>query len=246
MNIKNLKLTSKTVLAPLANFSDHAFRIRCRQYHAALVFTQKFNINALVNNFKKFQAELEVYPEEHPIIIQLIGNNPTVLAKVMDQLSSFEYDGFDLNLGWPAPDAIQEGVGGALLKHPEKISPLIKTMVSATNKTVSAKIRIGFDKFSINALEIATLLEHEGVDFITIHGRTVESGYSGDSNLDIIQAVKEKVNIPIIGNGDIVDGASAKRMLKETNCDLIMIGRAAMERPRIFLEINEYLKYQNI
>ncbi|NVM53566.1 MAG: tRNA-dihydrouridine synthase family protein [Candidatus Helarchaeota archaeon] len=242
MKIKNLTLSSKTVLAPLANFSDHAFRILCRRFQAALVFTQKFNINALVNNFNKYQKDLEVYPEEHPISIQLIGEDPQILAKAMDLLKSYDYDAFDLNLGWPAPDALRYGLGGALLKHPEKISQLMSTIVNATNKVVSAKIRIGYDKFSINALEIAKIIEREGADFLTIHGRTVAAGYSGEVNFDVIQVVKETVNIPIIGNGDIVDSTSAKRMLKKTKCDLIMLGRAAMKNPRIFSEINESIK----
>ena len=242
MKIKNLLLSNKTVLAPLANFSDHAFRITCRKYQAALVFTQKFNINALINNPRKFRAELEVHPEEHPISIQLIGNNPKILAQVMDFLNSYDYDAFDLNLGWPALDALREGVGGALLRTPEKIPPLLRTMINATNRAVSAKIRIGFDNSSINALEIAKLIEQEGTNFLTIHGRTVKAGYLGTPNLDVIRAVKEQVQIPVVGNGDIVDGPSAMKMLKKTNCDLIMIGRAAMKNPRIFLEINEYLR----
>ncbi len=242
MKIKNFTISNKTILAPLANFSTHAFRIICRKYQAALVFTQKFNINALINNPKKYQPELEVYPEERPISIQLIGSDPKILAQVMDLLNSYEYDAFDLNLGWPAPDALREGVGGALLKQPEKIPPLLRVMINATNKAVSAKIRIGYDNFSINALEIATLIEREGIDFLTIHGRTVKEGYSGPPHLDIIRGVKDKLHVPIVGNGDIVDGISAKRMIKKTKCDFIMIGRAAMKNPRIFLEINEFLK----
>ncbi len=246
MKIKSLQLTNKTVLAPLINFSDHAFRIICRRFQAALVFTQKFNINALVNNFKEYKSDLEVYSEEHPISIQLIGNDPKILAKAMDLLSSYDYDAFDLNLGWPDPDALRYGTGGALLKSLDKIPPLLKAFLNATNKPVSAKIRIGFNKYSINVVELSKILEREGADFITIHGRTVEAGYSGEVNLELIRKVKEQVNIPIIGNGDIVDGVSAQRMLTETQCDLLMIGRAAMKNPRIFLEINEYLKGKRI
>ncbi|MFX1296688.1 MAG: tRNA dihydrouridine synthase, partial [Promethearchaeota archaeon] len=181
-------------------------------------------------------------PKERPISIQLIGNNPKIMAKAMDLLESYNFDGFDLNLGCPSPEAIQDGIGGALLKKPEKIRPLLITMLNATNKAISAKIRIGFDYFSINALDIAELIEQEGADFLTIHGRTVKAKYSGEINLDIIRNVKKNVNIPLIGNGDIVDGPSAERMLNYTKCDLIMIGRAAMDNPHIFMEINEYLR----
>ncbi|TFG04579.1 MAG: tRNA-dihydrouridine synthase family protein, partial [Promethearchaeota archaeon] len=174
--------------------------------------------------------------------IQLIGNDPNALAQAMDILESYQYDAYDLNLGWPDSDALQEHSGGALLTTPELVALLTRTMVNATNKAVSAKIRIGFDNYSINALEIAMLIEQEGADFLTIHGRTVEAGYAGQVNLDIIKAVKDAVTIPVIGNGDIVDGPSADRMFKRTQCDLVMIGRAAMKNPRIFSEINAFLQ----
>ena len=241
MKLKNIFLSNKTVLAPLTDFSNHAFRILCRKYEAALVFTQMFNINALVNNLKKFESDLEISPDERPIVIQLIGNNPKMMTKAMDLLESYSYEGFDLNLGCPSPDAIRTGVGGALLQTPKTIRPLLRAMLNATNKAVSTKIRTGFNYFSINALEVAKLVEEEGVDFLTVHGRTVEAQYSGETNLDLIRKVKDNVEIPIVGNGDVVDGPSAERMLNYTNCDLIMIGRAAMENPRIFLEINNYL-----
>jgi tRNA-dihydrouridine synthase B len=245
MKIINLNLQNKTLLAPMTNESDHAFRIRCRQGGAALVFTQKFHINALMNNFTKFHSDLEIIPEEHPIGIQLIGNDPKILAKVMELLEPYNYDVYDLNLGCPSPEAIRDGIGGALLKHPQEIRQLINAMVQATNKAVSAKIRIGFDNYSINALDVAKLIEEEGADFLTIHGRTVKAGYSGLNNLDMIRSVKAQATIPIVGNGDIVDGPSAKKMLKYTKCDLIMIGRAAIQNPRIFLEINKYLGGKN-
>ena len=242
MKIKNLELANNTLLAPLTEFSNHAFRVRCRKYHAALVFTQKFHFNAIVNNLEKYQPELEIQPGECPISVQLIGNDPKLLAKAMALLEPFDFDGYDLNLCCPSPEAIRDGIGGALLRQPEKIAPLLSAMLNATNKAVSAKLRTGFDAFSVNALEVARIIEQEGADFLTIHGRTVEAQYTGDANLDVIRRVKENINIPVVGNGDIIDGPSAKRMLNYTKCDLIMIGRAAMKNPRIFLEINKYLK----
>ncbi|MHA1267426.1 MAG: tRNA dihydrouridine synthase [Candidatus Helarchaeota archaeon] len=246
MRIKTLILRNKTILAPLANFSDHAFRILCLRFQAALVFTQKFHINAIVNEFKKLEPELRVYPEEHPISLQLIGNDPKVLRQALDLLESYDYDAYDLNLGWPDPEAFKTKVGAALLRHPDLIKSLLNTMVNATNKPISAKIRIGLDHFSINALEIARLLEDAGAAFLTIHGRTARAGYSGKINFSIIRAVKAQVNIPVVGNGNIIDGPSATRMLKETHCDLLMIGRAAMKNPRIFLKINSYLNGEKV
>jgi len=246
MKIGTLKISSKTVLAPLANFSNHAFHILCRRYQAGLIFTHMYHIHALYNNFDNFQHEFEFYPEEHPIIVQLIGDSPDILAKVMNTLSSFEFEGFDLNLGCPSPDALRCGIGGALLKYPEKISKLLKIMINSTNRPVSAKIRIGIDSTSINAVKIAKLIENEGANFITIHGRPVNANYSIQNNLDIIRECKKKLNIPVIGNGDVRDGPSAKKMLDYTKCDLIMIGRKAIGNPRIFLEVNEYLKGKQI
>lgn len=242
MKIKNLNLLNKTFLAPLANFNTHAFQILCLRYQAALVFTEMYNIYAIINNFTKFQKELELFPEEHPISLQLIGNDPRALAKAMDLVSSLEYDGFDLNLGCPAPDELKCELGGFLLKKPERIRPLISTMVNATNKAVSAKIRIGYNNSQINAVEVSKIIEEEGADFITIHGRTVKAGFSSENNLDIIRECKSKVNIPIVGNGNVVDGPSAEKMLDYTKCDFVMIGRGAIGSPQIFLEINEYLK----
>ncbi len=242
MRIKNLTLANNIVLAPLTDFSNHTFRSLCIKNNAALVFTQKFNINALVNVLEKFDLELQITPEERPISIQLIGNDAKIMSKALELLEPYNFDAFDLNLGCPSPAAIRDGIGGALLKKPEKIRPLIRAMLNATNKAVSAKIRIGFESFSINALEVAKLIEAEGADFITVHGRTVKEKYAGKTNLDIIRKVKERITIPVVGNGDIVDGPSAKHMLDYTKCDLVMIGRAAMGNPHIFSEINEYLK----
>jgi tRNA-dihydrouridine synthase B len=242
MRIKNLTFAHKTLLAPLTDFSNHKFRSLCIKHSAALVFTQKFNINALVNILEKFDSEMQIIPEERPISIQLIGNDAKIMAKAMELLEPYNFDAFDLNLGCPSPAALRDGIGGALLKKPEKIRPLLHAMINATNKAISAKIRTGFEYFSINALEVAKLIEAEGADFLTVHGRTVQEKYTGQTNLDIIRKVKETIAIPVVGNGDIVDGPSAKHMLDYTNCDLIMIGRAAMDNPRIFSEINEYLK----
>ena len=246
MVIKRLELSNNTVLGPLTDFNDHAFLILCRKYQAGLIFTQKYNIVSLKNNIKKFQNELEIYSEEHPIFIQLIGNDPKILSEVINMLESYNYDGYDLNLGCPSSDSKRYGIGGTLLKHPEKIRPLIKKMRNATNKIISAKIRIGYDNYLINALEIAKIIESEGAELLTIHGRTVKADYSGKNNLDMIKYVKENVSIPVIGNGDIIDGSSAKRMKNYTKCDLLMIGRAAIGNPYIFLEINEYLKDRKI
>lgn len=242
MKIRNLNLPNNTMLAPMTGFNDHAFLILCRKNQANLVFTEKYNIISLKNNFKKYEQELKTYADERPIIIQFIGRDPKILLDIIDKLESYDYIGYDLNLCCPSAASKRLKIGGALLKEPEKIRLLIREMVGATNKLVSAKIRIGFDAYSINALDTAKIIEQEGADFISIHGRTVEADYSGTNNIDMIKYVKKNINIPLVGNGDIIDGESARKMKDYTKCDYLMIGRAAIGYPRIFYEINEYFK----
>lgn len=242
MKISNLNLSNNMMLAPLTGFNDHAFLILCRKNQASLVFTEKYNILSLKNNFRKYESELKTYMEEKPIIIQFIGRDPKILSEIIDKLESYDYIGYDLNLCCPSPASKRLKIGGALLKEPETIRLLIREMVGATNKLVSAKIRIGFDGYSINALDTAKIIEDEGADFVSIHGRTVEADYSGPNNIDMIKYVKENINLPLVGNGDIIDGKTAKKLRDYTKCDYLMIGRAAIGYPRIFFEINEYFK----
>jgi nifR3 family TIM-barrel protein len=245
MKIRNLNLPNNTMLAPMTGFNDHAFLILSRKNQASLVFTEKYNIISLKNSFKKYESELRIYPEEKPIIIQFIGRDPKILSEIINKLESYDYMGYDLNLCCPSPASKRLKIGGALLKEPEKIRLLVRAMIGATNKLVSAKIRIGFDAYSINALDTAKIIEEEGADFVSIHGRTVEADYSGTNNIDMIKYVKQNINIPLVGNGDVIDGKAAKKMKDYTKCDYIMIGRAAIGYPRIFYEINEYFKNIN-
>ena len=243
MKLMNKSLNSNLVLAPMTKFSDHAFRISCIKHGAGLVFTPKYNINGLINNFKKFEPDFQF--NSHPIVLQLIGNDVRIFKKVLDKLSSFSHDFIDLNLCCPSPEAIRDEIGGFLLKRPERIKDIIKSLIKYSDVPVSAKLRSGWDPTSINAPKIAKMLEKEGIGFITIHGRSVVENYEIKNNINIVKLVKEAVgDTPIIGSGDIVDGKTALVMRNKTRCDLLMIGRAAIGNPFIFKSIQDFMKYK--
>jgi len=241
MKLANKFLKNNLVLAPMTKFTDHAFRISCLNHGAGLVFTEKYNINGLYNNFSKYKHELTFPLEEHPIALQLIGKDVKIFKKILDLLSSYEHDFLDLNLCCPSPEAFKGEMGGWLLGYPEKVRLIIKTLLKYSDVPVSAKIRSGWNQSSINAVRIARVLEQEGIEFITVHGRTLEDDYETSKNDNfIINKVKEAVQVPVIASGDIVDGKSAKKTARKTNCDLLMIGRAAIGNPLIFENIIQY------
>ncbi|NHI91283.1 MAG: tRNA-dihydrouridine synthase family protein [Candidatus Lokiarchaeota archaeon] len=242
LKLGNKFIKNKLVLAPMIKFSDHAFRICSLNQGAGLVYTPKYHVNALFNSFEKFASDFKFPPEEHPTVLQLIGRDIRTFKHILDKLSSFSHDFIDLNLCCPSPEAMHDEIGGFLLKQPEKIREIISTIIKYSDVPVSAKIRIGWDPISINAVKVAKILEHEGVEFLTVHGRTVTENYERENNLNVIAQVKKSVNVPIIGNGDIIDGKTAQLLQQRTRCDLLMIGRAAVGNPFIFDSIAGYLK----
>ena len=241
MKLANKFLKNNLVLAPMTKFTDHAFRISCLQHGAGLVFTEKYNINGLYNNFSRFKEELTFSREEHPVALQLIGKDVKIFRKILDLLSSYEHDFLDLNLCCPSPEAFRDEMGGWLLAYPEKVKTIISTILKHSDVPVSAKIRSGWNQSSINAVRIAKVLEQEGVDFLTVHGRTLEDEYETSKNNNfIIKKVKEAVQVPVIASGDIIDGLSAEKSSNMTKCDLLMVGRAAIGNPLVFERILEY------
>ena len=241
MKLANKVLKNNLVLAPMTKFSDHAFRISCLQHGAGLVITEKYHINGLYNNFSKYKNNLTFSLEEHPVALQLIGKDVKIFKKILDLLTSYEHDFLDLNMCCPSPEAFRDEMGGFLLGYPEKVRQIISIILKHSEVPVSAKIRSGWNQSSINAVRIAKLLEQEGVEFITVHGRTIEDQYETSKNNNfIIKKVKEAVQIPVIASGDIIDGKSAELTTQKTNCDLLMIGRAAIGNPFIFENILHY------
>ncbi|MDD5331506.1 MAG: tRNA-dihydrouridine synthase family protein [Candidatus Nanoarchaeia archaeon] len=230
MNIKN-----KLFLAPMAGVNDIAFRLLCRKYGADIVMTEMISVNALSRDNKATLKLIETIDEEKPIGIQLFGTRLDAYKKSL-KIAEDDFDFIDVNFGCPATKVIKQGSGSALLKRPAKIKEIVEFLVSNSKKPISGKIRIALDKN--DSLKSAKMVEDGGASFIIVHGRTVGQGYSGNVNYDGIKNIKDNLNIPVVGNGDIKDRESLEKM-KETNVDAFMVGRAAMGNPLVFTEIKK-------
>lgn len=241
--IGNVEIKSQVVLAPMAGVSNHSFRKIAKRMGAGLVVSEMVSDHALHYKNKKTFELLYMEEEERPVAQQIFGSNLEYMleaALFLDKNSNCDI--IDINMGCPVPKvALKNQAGAALMKDPESIYKIVKTIKDNVSKPVTVKIRSGWDFNSINAVEVAKIIEKAGADAITIHARTRSQGYSGKADWQIIKAVKEAVKIPVIGNGDVIDGKSAKKMLDETKVDAVMIGRAAMGDPWIFREVNHYL-----
>lgn len=241
MKIGNLEIKGYACLAPMAGVADRAFRELCMSYGAAYVISEMVSSKGLTMQDKKSKELLFLSDAERPAGAQIFGDEPEIMANAALKAMEFSPDFIDINMGCPAPKIAGNGGGSALLKNPELIGKIVKKVVEVSPVPVTAKIRIGWDKNSINAVEIAKIIEAAGADAITVHGRTKDQMYAPPVSLDEIANVKKAVSIPVIGNGDIVDGKSAKLMLDMTGCDFLMVGRGALGNPWIFQCINAYL-----
>ncbi|VEU80084.1 tRNA dihydrouridine synthase DusB [Haploplasma axanthum] len=246
--IKNIEINNKVILAPMAGVSNSPFRKLARKYGAGLVYAEMVSDKGLINANDKTKKMLYMEDFEKPMIQQVFGSDIESMveaAKFIDENSNC--DAIDINMGCPVPKvAIKAQAGSSLMKDPAKIYELVKAVKEAVNKPITVKIRSGWDSDSVNAVEVAKKIEEAGASAITVHARTRAQGYSGEPDLDVIKAVKEAVSIPVIGNGNIVDGISAKKMLEYTKCDAVMIGRAALGNPWVFREIDAFLNGEEI
>lgn len=242
MKIGTLNLENNVILAPMAGVTDKAFRLITKPFGPALMYTEMVSGKGLLYKNKKTEVLLEVLDSEKPTAAQIFGHEPEVLSEIAERSLEFGADMIDINMGCPAPKIVNNGDGSALMKNPELAGKIISAVRKSINCPMSVKFRMGWDDDSINAVEFAKTAENSGADAITIHGRTRAQFYSGKANLEIIKKVKEAVKIPVIGNGDIHDGKSAKYMLDYTGCDGIMIGRAAQGNPWLFSSVLHYLK----
>ena len=227
-------------LAPMAGYTDTAFREICKSHGCDLTVTEMVSAKGLAFQNHKTCDLLRIGEAEYPAVCQLFGREPDILAdaarRVSEELGE-RLAAIDLNMGCPAPKIVKNGEGSALMEEPELAGRIIEAMVKSSLVPVTVKMRTGVSPDKENAVEIARIAENSGVSMISIHGRNREQMYSGKADLDKIRLVKEAVSIPVIGNGDVADTESAIRMLRETNCDGLMIGRGALGNPWIFEEI---------
>ena len=241
--IGNIELKNNVVLAPMAGISNSAYRTIIKEMGAGLIVAEMVSDKAIMYGSKKTVDMLYMTDFERPISQQIFGSDKKsfiIAAKYIYE--NMKPDIIDINMGCPVPKvAIGAQAGSALLKNPEKVYEIVKSVVESVPIPVTVKIRSGWDENSINAVEIAKVIESAGASAITIHPRTRSQGYSGKANWDIIREVKQNVNIPVIGNGDINSCYDAKKMIEETGCDAIMIGRGVLGNPWLIKECVDYI-----
>lgn len=221
--------------------TDVSFRLLCKKYGAGLTFTEMVSPTALARNNKSTLKMAEIPFKERPAGIQFMGQNVEDIKKAIKVVEN-KVDIIDFNFGCPVENIVRQGAGAALLKRPEKIKEIIKAAKSVTKVPISIKIRAGWDKKNINAVEIAKIAEEESCFMVTVHGKTKTQDRGHESDWEVIKQVKENVDIPVVGNGNVNCPEDAKRMFEETGCDYIMIGREASRNPYIFKQVNDYLR----
>lgn len=240
MNIGNVKLDNPYILAPMAGVTDLPFRLLCREQGAGLLCMEMISAKALQYQNKNTKALLSIHPQEYPVSLQLFGSDPKIISEQARRIEELPFQILDINMGCPVPKVVRNGEGSALMKDPKLVYEIVHETVKAIQKPVTAKIRKGFDDTSVNAAEIAKVIEEAGGAAVAVHGRTREQYYSGRADWEIIRKVKETVSIPVIGNGDVDSCEKAAAMIRETGCDGVMIGRGAQGNPWIFSELLEY------
>ncbi|MDD2391356.1 MAG: tRNA dihydrouridine synthase DusB [Bacilli bacterium] len=243
--IGNVLIKNRVVLAPMAGICNNAFRTIIKEMGCGLIYAEMVSDKAISYESKKTLDMLYMTEEERPISQQIFGSDKDSFVKAAKYIEeNMKPDIIDINMGCPVPKvAISSQAGSALLKSPEKVYDIVKSVVETVKIPVTVKIRSGWDGKSINAVEIAQICEKAGASAIAIHPRTKSQGYEGKSDWNIIKKVKENVNIPVIGNGDIRTCFDAKKMIDETGCDAVMIGRGVLGNPWIIKECIDYLEH---
>ncbi|MGL5651974.1 MAG: tRNA dihydrouridine synthase DusB [Paraclostridium sp.] len=242
MKIGNVTLDNRVFLSPMAGVTDLPFRLICKEQDCGMLYTEMINAKALCYDDQNTKKMLKIEEEEHPVAVQIFGSDPAFMGGAAEILNEYPNEILDINMGCPAPKVIKNGDGSALMKNPKLAEEVLKSVVKNSKKPVTLKIRKGWDDNNINAVEIAKIAEASGISALAIHGRTREQYYSGKADWDIIAKIKENINIPVIGNGDVFEVEDAINMINKTNCDAIMIGRGAQGNPWIFKRINHYMK----
>lgn len=240
--IGSVEIKNPFVLAPMAGVTDLPFRGLCKEQGAGLICTEMVSAKAISFHNKNTKALMEINPKEHPVSLQLFGNEPELMAEVARSIEEQPFDILDINMGCPVPKVVNNGEGSALLKDPALIGKIVREISHAIKKPVTAKIRIGFEGYDVDPVEIAKIIEDAGGAAVAVHGRTRQQYYAGEANWEVIGRIKDAVSIPVIGNGDVDSPLKAEKMMKDTGCDGIMIGRAVRGNPWIFREMNHYFE----
>lgn len=241
MQIGHIKLVNPVILAPMAGVTDLPFRLLAKEMDCGLVYSEMVSDKGLLYKNNHTMDMLKIDERERPVAMQIFGSEPTSMAKAAQFVEAAGTDIIDINMGCPTPKIIKNGSGAALMCQPELAYRIMASVVEAVKVPVTVKIRKGWSQTSINAVEMAKLAEKAGIAAVAIHGRTREQFYSGEADWNIIREVKESVGIPVIGNGDIRTPYDAEKMLIETGCDGLMIGRGAQGNPWIFRQVAQYL-----
>ena len=245
IKIGNVNIKNNVFLAPMAGISDMPFRVLCKEKGAGLVYTEMISSKGMFYNDTKTKKIMAIDEKERPVAVQIFGNNPEIMGQIAREVSK-EADIIDINMGCPAPKVVKNGEGSKLLLDLDLIDKITKSVVENSSVPVTIKIRLGWDREHVVAEEVAKIAEKNGIAAITVHGRTRSEFFSGEVDYDAIKRVKESVSIPVIGNGNIVDGKTAKEMFDKTGCDAIMIGRASNGNIWIFDEVIKYLEDETV